>query len=100
MRELRARGANVRVVEWDWRFDVLKVSPMASWTRADVWDYVRLNDVPYNELHERGYPSIGCTHCTVPVAGATPSSDSRAGRWHGRDKTECGLHTTSGGTTS
>lgn len=99
-RDQSAERAQVQVVDWDWRFDVLKVSPMAAWSRTDVWDYIRSNNVPYNELHERGYPSIGCTHCTVPVAGATPTSYSRAGRWQNRDKTECGLHTAGGGTAS
>jgi phosphoadenosine phosphosulfate reductase len=84
--------SHVRAVEWDWRFDVLKISPMARWTRADVWSYIRAHDVPYNELHERGYPSIGCTHCTAAVPGSTPADYSRTGRWPGRGKTECGLH--------
>jgi len=57
-----------------------------------VWDYVRAHDVPYNELHERGYPSLGCTHCTAPVPGAGPVRYSRSGRWSGTDKTECGIH--------
>ncbi|MCC6318295.1 MAG: phosphoadenylyl-sulfate reductase [Gemmatimonadaceae bacterium] len=89
--------ASIRVVEWDWHFDVLKISPMAAWSRADVWAYIRANDVPYNELHDRGYPSLGCTHCTVAVAGSLPTTYSRAGRWAGRDKTECGLHLPSTG---
>ena len=84
--------ASIRVVEWDWHFDVLKISPMATWSRADVWNYVRERGVPYNELHDRGYPSIGCTHCTVGIPGALPTTYSRAGRWAGLEKTECGLH--------
>lgn len=84
--------ASIRVVEWDWHFDVLKISPMAAWSRTDIWTYIRAHDVPYNELHERGYPTIGCTHCTARVPGALPTTYSRAGRWAGRDKTECGLH--------
>lgn len=84
--------AGIRVVEWDWHFDVLKISPMATWSRTDVWTYIRENNVPYNELHDRGYPSIGCTHCTVPVAGAQATTYSRAGRWAGKTKVECGLH--------
>jgi phosphoadenosine phosphosulfate reductase len=87
------------VIAWDWRFDVLKVSPLAAWSRADVWNYVREHDVPYNELHDLGYPSIGCTHCTVPIAGATAATYSRSGRWQGRNKTECGLHIPAGGST-
>lgn len=84
--------ARTRVVEWDWQYEVLKVSPLAGWERAQVWEYVRAHDVPYNELHERGYPTVGCTHCTVPVIGATPGSYRRDGRWPGMKKTECGLH--------
>ncbi len=84
--------AALRVVDWDWQFQVLKISPLANWDRQQVWDYVRANGVPYNELHERGYPSIGCTHCTRPVAGLKIGEYSRAGRWSGHEKTECGLH--------
>lgn len=84
--------ANTSVVEWDWRFDALKVNPLAFWTRAQVWNYVQDRGVPYNELHERGYPSIGCTHCTRPVPGVGMGEYSRDGRWSGAEKTECGLH--------
>jgi phosphoadenosine phosphosulfate reductase len=84
--------AELRAVEWDWTFQVHKVSPLAGWDRPRVWDYVRAHGVPYNELHERGYPTLGCTHCTVPVPGAGPQDYSRNGRWADRDKTECGLH--------
>ncbi|MGQ0764846.1 MAG: phosphoadenylyl-sulfate reductase [Gemmatimonadota bacterium] len=87
-----AGRASVPFVGWDDIFDLVKVSPMAHWTRQDVWDYVQRNNVPYNSLHERGYPSIGCTHCTSAVPGATITSYSRQGRWAGRDKAECGLH--------
>ncbi len=81
--------ANVRVVEWDAKFGLVKFNPLALWTWADVWDYIRAHDVPYNELHDRGYPSIGCAPCTRPVA---EGEDPRAGRWAGFQKTECGLH--------
>ena len=84
--------ANTQVVEWDWRFDVLKVNPFAHWTRVQVWEYVRANNVPYNPLHGEGYPSIGCTHCTRPVPGSVIGEYSREGRWSGTDKRECGLH--------
>jgi phosphoadenosine phosphosulfate reductase len=79
-------------VEWEWSFNLLKVSPLAAWDRTRVWEYVRTHDVPYNELHERGYPTLGCTHCTVAVPDTGPRDYSRAGRWAGPDKTECGLH--------
>ncbi len=82
----------VRVLEWDWKYQVLKFSPLAQWGREEVWAYVQANDVPYNPLHEQGYPSIGCTHCTQAVAGATVTDYTRNGRWNGKQKTECGLH--------
>jgi phosphoadenosine phosphosulfate reductase len=92
MRSQSAGRAELPVVGWDRQYRLLKVNPLASWNRAKVWDYVRRHDVPYNELHERGYPTVGCTHCTLPVAGATPADYSRAGRWSGTFKTECGMH--------
>ncbi|MEM1165078.1 MAG: phosphoadenylyl-sulfate reductase [Planctomycetota bacterium] len=84
--------ANLQVLEWDWKFGVLKFSPMASWSRTDVWEYIQEHDIPYNELHDREYPTVGCTHCTMPVPGSRPDSYSRDGRWAGTNKTECGLH--------
>ncbi len=84
-----ANRALARAVEWDAARKLVKVSPLVTWTREQVWEYVRANDVPYNELHDRGYPSIGCTHCTRAVK---PGEDIRAGRWSGIEKTECGLH--------
>jgi len=84
--------ANLRMIDWDWRYQVIKISPLAKWERGEVWDYVLKHDVPYNELHERGYPTIGCTHCTQPVAGSSPADYTRAGRWSHVEKTECGLH--------
>lgn len=83
---------NTRFVEWDWQYQLIKLNPMAYLTRADVWSYVQRNGVPINELHERGYPSIGCTHCTSPVPGSHPADYSRDGRWRGQGRTECGLH--------
>ncbi|MEW5879944.1 MAG: phosphoadenylyl-sulfate reductase [Pseudomonadota bacterium] len=77
--------------EWDAQWRVEKFNPLADWTDADVWDYIRSRDVPYNELHDRLYPSIGCAPCTRAVA---PGEDIRAGRWwweHPESK-ECGLH--------
>ncbi len=84
--------AGLNLVEWDWRYEVLKVSPLFKWERTDVWDYVQANDVPYNKLHEQGYPTVGCTHCTAPVLGSKPGDYSRDGRWIESGKTECGLH--------
>ncbi|HXG64568.1 MAG TPA: phosphoadenylyl-sulfate reductase [Blastocatellia bacterium] len=88
-RDQTAARANARVVEWDFRWQLVKVNPLAYWTKKDVWRYVVRNDVPYNPLHDQGYPSIGCTHCTRAVVAG---EDDRAGRWAGHMKTECGLH--------
>jgi phosphoadenosine phosphosulfate reductase len=85
-----AERAAVRKIDWDAKFNLVKISPLADWTREMVWSYVVKNDVPYNPLHDRNYPSIGCTHCTRAVR---PGEDPRAGRWSGFGKTECGLHT-------
>jgi phosphoadenosine phosphosulfate reductase len=81
--------AHAKLIEWDAKFQLVKVNPLAKWTWADVWTYIKVYEVPYNELHDRNYPSIGCTHCTKPVM---PGEDPRSGRWQGREKTECGLH--------
>ncbi len=81
--------ANARLIEWDAKFQLVKVNPLAKWTWDDVWTYIKIYEVPYNELHDRNYPSIGCTHCTKPVM---PGEDPRSGRWQGNAKTECGLH--------
>jgi len=78
-------------VEWDAKFHLVKINPLVDWTTAKVWRYIQDHDLPYNPLHDRGYPSIGCTHCTRSVR---PGEDPRAGRWSGFNKTECGLHTT------
>jgi phosphoadenosine phosphosulfate reductase len=77
------------VVEWDKKFDLVKVNPLLNWTKKDVWGFIHKHDVPYNPLHDRDYPSIGCWPCTRPVA---PGEDDRAGRWAGKVKKECGLH--------
>ncbi len=81
--------ANAGVIEWDAKFELVKVNPLATWTWEDVWTYIKVYEVPYNALHDRNYPSIGCTHCTAPVM---PGEDPRAGRWKNNAKTECGLH--------
>jgi phosphoadenosine phosphosulfate reductase len=91
-RSQSASRAALEVVAWDWQYQLVKVNPLAGWSRAQVWEYVRTRGVPYNELHERGYPSVGCTHCTVAVPGSALGEYSREGRWTGEHKTECGLH--------
>src|SRR5207248_3145487 len=79
------------IVEWDTKFGMVKVNPLANWTERDLWRYIFANNVPYNPLHDQNYPSIGCTYCTRPVA---PGADPRSGRWaEFEDKDECGLHT-------
>lgn len=81
--------ASAGKIEWDEKFGLVKINPIADWNSAQVWQYIRAHDVPYNPLHERNYPRIGCTHCTRAVR---PGEGERAGRWSGLSKTECGLH--------
>jgi phosphoadenosine phosphosulfate reductase len=88
-RDQSTTRAAARAIEWDDQFELVKVNPLIRWTKAEVWSYVRRQGVPYNPLHDRGYPSIGCAPCTSPVGDG---EDERAGRWRGIDKTECGLH--------
>ena len=73
----------------DSKFGLVKINPLLTWTRRDVWAYIVTHSVPYNPLHDRGYASIGCWPCTRPVDAG---QDERAGRWAGHAKTECGLH--------
>ncbi len=82
--------ADVPIVAWDAKFRLVKISPLANWTKKLVWDFIMKNDVPYNPLHDDGYTSIGCQPCTRPIS---IGEDERAGRWSGFAKTECGLHT-------
>ncbi|HEY1192220.1 MAG TPA: phosphoadenylyl-sulfate reductase [Gemmata sp.] len=77
------------VVQWDAKFSLVKLNPLLNWTKKDVWGFIYKHDVPYNPLHDRDYPSIGCWPCTRPVAAG---EDDRAGRWAGKVKKECGLH--------
>ena len=77
------------VVQWDAKFSLVKVNPLLRWTKKDVWKFVLDHDVPYNPLHDQGYPSIGCWPCTAPVEDG---GDERSGRWAGSRKKECGLH--------
>jgi phosphoadenosine phosphosulfate reductase len=81
--------AKASIVQWDAKFNLVKVNPVLYWSKKDVWNFIANNDVPYNPLHDRGYPSIGCWPCTRPVADG---EDERAGRWYGTVKKECGLH--------
>ena len=88
-REQTANRAVAPIVGWDAKFGLVKVNPLANWSRREVWDYIVKNNVPYNPLHDQGYPSIGCLPCTRAVG---VGDDERAGRWAGFAKKECGLH--------
>lgn len=81
--------ANAPIVGWDKKFQLVKVNPLATWTKQQVWKMITDEDIPYNPLHDTGYMSIGCWPCTRAVM---PGEDERAGRWSGSAKTECGLH--------
>ena len=87
--------AGLDVQEQDAGHDMVKFNPLADWSETDVWDYIRANEVPYNPLHDRGYPSIGCEPCTRAIQ---PGEDVRAGRWwwENPDSKECGLHVVDG----
>ena len=84
-REQSPTRAGAGKVEWDERHGLWKLNPLADWTEKDVWQRIHERELPYHPLHDQGYASIGCTHCTKPGAG-------REGRWAGNDKIECGLH--------
>ncbi len=92
-REQAASRQDVAVEGFDVTHKITKFNPLADWSNDDVWAYIRANNVPYNALHDRGYPSIGCEPCTRAVK---PGEDSRAGRWwwENSDAKECGLHVT------
>jgi len=88
-RDQTATRAALRSVDWDEDLEVVKLAPLANWSEDEVWAYVRDRALDVNTLHFEGYPSIGCTKCTRPVAA---NEDARAGRWAGFEKTECGIH--------
>ena len=90
-REQSVTRKDMQLVEWDEQHQLIKVNPLISWSEQQVWDYIRQHHVPYNKLHDRGYPSIGCEPCTRAVQ---PGEDVRAGRWwwESPDHRECGLH--------
>lgn len=81
--------ARTPIVGWDKKFGLVKINPLSNLTKSDIWKYITDNDVPYNPLHDKGYPSIGCWPCTRSVLFG---GDEREGRWNGFQKTECGLH--------
>ncbi len=88
-RDQSSTRKSVAAVEWDEKFGLVKVNPLAAWDEEQTRAYLAKHDVPYNPLNDQGYPSLGCTHCTRAVAAG---EDPRAGRWAGFDKTECGIH--------
>jgi phosphoadenosine phosphosulfate reductase len=92
-REQALTRANAQRVEWGARYGVWKIQPLVDWNAKRVQAYIHVNEIPYNPLHDAGYPSIGCIPCTRPVLAG---EDERAGRWTGADKIECGIHTSQG----
>jgi phosphoadenosine phosphosulfate reductase len=88
-RDQTPERANAQIIEDDTSFGLVKINPLVAWTHDDVWGHIYANDVPFNPLHDRGYPSIGCVPCTSKII---PGEDLRAGRWRGAGKRECGLH--------
>ncbi len=88
-RDQSPHRANAPIVGWDKKFGLVKISPLAKWTKKDVWARIVSEEIPYNPLHDQGFTSIGCWPCTRAVLFG---EDERAGRWSGTAKTECGLH--------
>ncbi|MTH52674.1 phosphoadenylyl-sulfate reductase [Bacillus mangrovi] len=88
-REQSPSRRSTQFLNRDEKFENIKVCPLIHWTWKDVWRFAHKNSLDYNVLHDKGYPSIGCQPCTQP---AFDLNDSRAGRWNGSQKTECGLH--------
>lgn len=92
-RDQSAARASAGVVEQDRKFGLIKINPLVNWSAKDVSEYAKRNDVPHNPLIDQGYVSIGCRPCTTIVQ---IGEDSRAGRWRGHNKTECGIHLNTG----
>ena len=94
-REQALSRQDLAVREWDATHELPKFNPLADWRHAEVWDYIRDFELPYNRLHDQGYPSIGCAPCTRAIS---PGQDIRAGRWwwESPDTRECGLHVVDG----
>ena len=83
--------SDMKLIEWDARHGLIKVNPLIQWTEKEVWEYIRANNVPYNPLHDKGFPSIGCQPCTRAIQAG---DDIRSGRWwwESPEHKECGLH--------
>lgn len=90
-REQSITRQNIELIEYDSNYKLIKVNPLYNWTEAQVWDYIKKNNIPYNSLYDKNYLSIGCAPCTRPVQ---PGEDIRAGRWwwENSNTKECGLH--------
>lgn len=88
-REQSPTRSKTKFINKDEKFNNIKICPLIHWKWEDILTYINLNQIPYNPLHDKGYPSIGCAPCTKSVPDP---SDLRAGRWAGHTKTECGLH--------
>ena len=90
-REQSVTRQDIDVIEWDANNDLLKINPLINWTEKQVWEYVKTNHIPYNKLHDKGFPSIGCQPCTRAIE---PGEDVRSGRWwwENPEHKECGLH--------
>jgi phosphoadenosine phosphosulfate reductase len=90
-REQSITRKDLRLVEWDENNGLIKVNPLIEWTETELWDYIKSNQIPYNKLHDTGFPSIGCQPCTRAIL---PGEDVRAGRWwwENPETRECGLH--------
>ncbi|MCS6907980.1 MAG: phosphoadenylyl-sulfate reductase [Anaerolineales bacterium] len=81
--------SRAKLIEWDERNQVVKINPLLRWSKDRIWEYIRHHRLPYNPLHDQGYPSVGCIPCTTPIC---EGEDLRAGRWRGKAKFECGIH--------
>ena len=90
-REQSVTRQDMKMVEWDEQNKLIKINPLIDWTETQVWDYIKEKNIPYNKLHDQGFPSIGCQPCTRAVQ---PGEDLRAGRWwwESPENKECGLH--------
>lgn len=91
-REQSVTRTDLKIVEWDDANSLIKINPLLEWSETQVWEFIKKNNIPYNKLHDQGFPSIGCQPCTRAIE---KGEDLRAGRWWWEmpDSKECGLHT-------
>ncbi|MCB1141537.1 MAG: phosphoadenylyl-sulfate reductase [Leptospiraceae bacterium] len=91
-REQDLSRSEIQFAEWDEKFNLIKLNPLLNWTEEKVWNHIKINNIPYNPLHDQGFPSIGCAPCTRAIL---PGESIRAGRWwwENQNQKECGLHT-------